>query len=359
VRPTGRGAERSGAALVTVVLLTLALFVLGQGMLVLALGEVSAARAALRLLEARAAAEGAVADAIRRPPSAWLDSVPVGGSRESGGPAYGRASSSITLLRLAPEAWWVEGEGRSGSARARTARLAWALDPLERVLELRGAVTVGAGASAILEGALELAAPATAAPPLTASDCAPWADTLDAHYLSSPLLPVAVLDPADTLPALGPIDVADLLALASIRLNGSGAPAPVEVGGVCVTSEAWNLGDPERPWRPCGDHLPLRGAVGDLVLAGGPGQAVLIVDGDVTLAAGARLFGLVVASGELRLEGGAELAGMALAFGGVRVASGARIDASGCWAALALARQRATLGELRLVPGIGRLGPLG
>jgi hypothetical protein len=90
----------------------------------------------------------------------------------------------------------------------------------------------------------------------------------------------------------------------------------------------------------------------------GAGQGVLAVDGDLVLATGARFFGLVLATGTLRVEDGASLTGMAVAHGGASVATTGRIHGSACWATRALAAHRSTLGRLRSVPGVGRLGPI-
>ena len=349
---------RSGAALVVVVLLTLALFALGHGMLALSLGELAASRAAVRHLEARAAADAAVNRMLSAPGFTWMDTLPRGDARAGGTSALGRAESSGVLARLSDEAWWVEGVGRVGVAESHAARLAWALDPLARVVVLRGAVTIGAGSPVTLAGTLDASAPAAVEPPLTPADCAPWTSALEARYLADPLAAVATLDAADTLPRLGLVDFTSLLAEVEDLAAVSGTPGPVEAMGACAVSEPWNWGDPERPWRPCGPHVPLRGSAASLQVSGGVGQALLVVDGDLTLADGARLFGLVVASGMLRVQDGASLEGLALAAGGVHVASGGRIRGSACWAARALAAQRASLGRLRRVPGVGSIGPL-
>ena len=359
MKPMGTGASgRAGAALVTVVLLTLAIFALGHGMLAVAVGELAASGAAARHFAAQAAADAAVHRILGAPGFAWMDSLPRGDPRAGGTSTLGRAESSGVLARLSDEAWWVEGVGRVGVAESHAARLAWALDPLARVVALRGAVTVGAGSPVIVAGTLDASAPAAVLPPLNPADCALWTSAFEAHYLADPLLPVATLDAVDTLPRLGLVDFRSLLGEVDDLVAVGGSPAPVETMGACAVSEPWNWGDPERPWRPCGRQVPLRGSAASLQVRGGVGQALLVVDGDLTLADGARLFGLVVASGMLRVQDGASLEGLALAAGGVHVASGGRIRGSACWAARALAAQRATLGRLRRVPGVGWIGPL-
>jgi hypothetical protein len=248
--------------------------------------------------------------------------------------------------------------GRVGVAESSSARLAWALDPLARVTALPAVVTVRPGAPLMLAGTLDAGTPTAVDPPLTSGDCAPWLSALEAHFAGDPLLMAAALPAGDTLPRLGLLDFAGLLGEVDVLVAGSGAPAPSEPLGVCDTTDAWNWGDPDRPWRPCGAFLSLRGARGALEATGGAGQGVLVVEGDFTLRGDARFYGLVLATGGLRLEDDAELAGMALAGGGVYLAAGARLSASACWAARALAAQRGTLGRLRPLPGVGKVGPL-
>jgi len=346
-----------GAALVAVVLITLALFAIGHGLLGLSLGELAASRTAMRLLESNAAAESAVNLLLGGPGPSWLDSVTVGSERAAFSQPFGRAEGSATAWRLSAESWWVEGTGRVGTTEARMARMAWAVDPLTRVLALRGAITVGLGAPVTIAGSVDAGAPAAVSPPLDPTACAPWTAQLDAHYAIEPLAPVATLV-ADTLPSLGLLDFAALVDAAEVSVAASVSPSPSEALGACVITEPSNWGDPERPWRPCGQHFPLRRSVGSLRVSSGAGQGVLIVEGDLVLDAGARFYGLVLASGGLRVEGGGELVGMALTTGGVDVAAGGVMRASACWAARALAANRAGLGRLRPIPGQAVLGPV-
>jgi hypothetical protein len=346
----------AGAALVAVVLITLALFAIAHGLLALALGELAASRAAARHLEARAAAESAVNRVLDEQGAAWLDSTAVGEARPLGAWTGGRARSTAMAWRIATESWWIEGSGRIGLPEARTARLGWAADPLTRVLDLAAALSVRDSVPLALGGTIEAGGPTSVDPPLDPRDCDPWIAELDARYAARPLSPVATF--ADTLPTLGRLRFAELLAAAEMTVSGSGSPVPVEAAGACSVGEPWNWGDPERPWLPCGPYLPLRAAAGTLDVLGGVGQGLLVVDGDLVLRGGARFYGLVIARGALVLEADARLVGMAIAAGGARLAPGSVLHASACWATRALAAQRATLGRLRAVPGVGVLGPI-
>jgi hypothetical protein len=345
-----------GAALVAVVLITLALFAIGHGLLGSSLGELAAARAGLRLFESNAAAESAVNLVLGAPRPPWLDSVAVGAERAAVSRPFGRAVGSAAVWRLTAEAWWVEGTGRVGNAEARAARLAWSMDPLTRALALRGAITVGLGAPVTIAGVLDVSAPAAADPPMDPTACDPWMTQLDAHYALEPLAPVATLV-ADTLPSLGILGFTDLLDATEVPLAANVTPSPSEALGSCVITEPSNWGDPDQPWRPCGQHFALRKSLGSLTVDGGSGQGVLIADGDIVLT-GSRFHGLLIASGSLRVESGGELVGMAIATGGTEIAAGGVVRASACWAVRALAANRAQLGRLRAMPGQGALGPV-
>jgi hypothetical protein len=285
-----------------------------------------------------------------------MDSLPVDGERLVGAWRLGRAEGSASAWRLSPESWWLEGVGRAGAGTSRTARLTWALDPLERTLSLGAATTVGWSSPFVLAGTVE-AGGASAGDPSVDAQCEPWLASLETRYGAHPLQAVATLAPTDTLLSLGLLGLDELLAAGVVLPSGSGEPGPVESLGECVAAEPWNWGDPDHPWRACGSFLPLRGFRGDLRMAGGGGQGVLVVDGNLELSAGARFRGLVLVQGTLRVAGGAELVGMAVAVGGVSVEPGGRVRGSACWVVRSLAAQRATLGRFRLLPGVGSLGP--
>ena len=349
--------RRDGAALVAVVLITLALFGIGHGLLALSLGELAASRASVRYLEAKVAADGAVRRVLADSGRAWMDSVAVGGSRELGSWTVGRARAEASVWRISSETWWVEGTGRFGTAALGTARMAWALDPVSSVTKLRAVLTVGPTSPLALSGVVEASAPTSMDPPHTSADCGPWLADLQASYASAPLSVVAASEPADSLMPIRSLDVAAMLDEVDVQVSGAGSAGPVESFGACTTTEAWNWGDPDRPWGPCGPFMALRGSRGSLTMAG-VGQGILVVDGDVSLRGGARFYGLVLATGVLRVEDGASLTGMAIASGGASVATTGKVQGSACWAARAIAAQRGTLGRLRSVPGVGHLGPI-
>jgi len=206
-----------------------------------------------------------------------------------------------------------------------------------------------------VDGLVETGRWAAADPPLDAALCAEALSALATVTVP----PVSTLPPADALrPGLGLLAFDSLLARTPVRVDGSGSPAATEAGGACRTEEAWGWGDPERPWRPCGAHLAVRAAAGDLRVQGGSGQGALVVDGDLTLTDGARFHGLVVATGMLRLRGGAELHGAAIAAGGLEVVAGSRVVGSACPAYRALAAASIPWGARPVeLPEVGAVGP--
>lgn len=350
----GRAEREAGAVLVVVVLVMLATFGLGHGLLLAARFELLAARAGARQLELRAAAQTAGARALAGGGGAWMDSVAPWHTGPTTSDSIGSIRTEASFRRLAPESWLVESWARRAAGpTVRAARLAWTMDPLERVLDLHGVVAVRTDAPVEITGTIEAGVVAAALPPLTASMCAPLAAPQAARLSSLP--PVAALDSSILRPGLGELSFDQLLALAPQGVQGTGTPAPVERLGVCVDG-AWSWGDPERPFRACGAELPLRAATADLVVDGGIGQGVLLVDGDIVLAGGGRYYGLVLATGVLDVREGAELTGYAVAAGGLSVASGSRIVGSACWAERALRANRALLSVA--VPRAEPIGPL-
>jgi len=340
---------------------------LGHVALLVSLAEARASRAGLAQVTARVAAEAAVNAVLRVEAGASTDSIPVGAGRRVVSLALGPVLAQGTARRLGAESWLIEGEGAApGRPAERSARLAWAFDPLTRVLALEGALSVPPGGLVAVEGTVDVDAPAAAVAPMHASTCAPFADSLNAEYARSPLSVVA--SPPLGTPGGNPfgppplaLDGADTitwgLAPPRVLTSPAGTPAPVESAGRCDEGAAWNWGDPDHPWRPCGSYLPVRASDGDVLVSGGVGQAVLLARGDVRLSAGARLYGLVVAGGTFGIADGSSFEGLAIAHAGVEVSAGSRVRASGCWAARALSETRGELRRWIVIRGVGAVGP--
>jgi len=81
---------------------------------------------------------------------------------------------------------------------------------------------------------------------------------------------------------------------------------------VCDWSDPLNWGEPNHglPTPPCTSLLPVIHAPGDLVVSGGRGQGILLVDGNLVLEGGFEFSGLVVVLGQLSSGiGGAHITG--------------------------------------------------
>lgn len=319
-----RHGER-GAVLAVIVLVTLALLGLAHGLLISAEGAYVASRTHARVVELDAWVAGVMEEELRRRWAPWMDSVAVGARWAEARDSVGEPPTTVVWRRLSAESWLVEVEAASEAGwPVGRRRLVWVYDPATRVAALPGVLSVGPEASVAVSGSV-----------------AP--DTVPA---------VGVV----AEPASGLLTLARVLAAAD-SVGSVGTPAPVEAGGECDASAAWNWGDPIRPYRPCGDHLPIKGRVGPMVVDGGEGQGILVVDGDVTLQGGAIFHGFILASGRVDVVGGSVVEGRIVAFGGAIVGPGATVVGSPAGAEAALAAARARLDSALPLHPAARLGP--
>ncbi len=325
--------------MLAVVLLLLTATALAHGTLLVARAELNASRAYAGALEDKAAlrarrdealAAGLDSDLMRLP--IW-DVAAVGGQAEGVEPTD-PAWQPLRVRRVGPESWWLERAALDGGSRriGTSGLLLWWLDPVSRIRALGAVVTVGQGALVRIDGSIDRLGFGLAEAPLDAATCDP-----EVGPAFEGVVPDAVATGADgSAAALGLLSFEDLVAGTSVGIAGTGVPFPSEWAGVCSTDEPWNWGDPERPTGPCGAHIAVRRTADTLHVAGGSGQAMLVVDGDLQLSGDARLYGMVVASGVVTLEDRSELHGMVVADGGLIVGAGATVRGSACWAARAL-----------------------
>ena len=111
--------------------------------------------------------------------------------------------------------------------------------------------------------------------------------------------PSVLADSAFTSAALaqvGMVGMGQLARRADLVARGTVTPAPVS-GASCLVSASGNWGDPAGG--VCGGWYPVIHAPGSLTMAGGVGQGVLLVDGDLTLRGGAVFAGLALVRGRL------------------------------------------------------------
>lgn len=342
--------DRRGFALVAVLLVLLAVAALTTSMLGAAAREALVTRNAIEAAAARLAAvsaldlaragwdaqamSGMTPEEVRQ--LAWAD-----GSLADG---TGHAASAE---RLDEHRYLLRAVGWTGGAPpphartvARAGAIVQALDP--DALARRFAVGVESPAGVHLTGTATLT-PA----PTDSSGCVEPVTSLRAPADQVLIDPGALLtgpvesDGAASLHArfpsgLGFLDVAALHHLADRRTGSTVVPTPS--GLPCDTRVTGNWGDPA-PGSPCAGFLPLISGSGSLHVAGGTGQGILIVDGDLRLDGGAIFHGLILATGRVEVLD-ASVTGSVVAGGGLLLQG--EIAASAC------AVRRALLGVAAL-----------
>lgn len=305
-----------GAALPLAVLALLVMAVLAATSLLLGRQEMALGVSTLRLQSALAAAEGGMELQLAlwdRPTLNALaagDSVAFGGSLAAGGWYRGatrRLSESLFLVRS-------EGFSRDSAARQELALLV-RLEPVEisraAALRTRGAVAVRD--LALVDG--------TDGIPPTASDCAPpeaavaGVQVPDSTVSSAGCAgaacvrgsPAVLVDPSLDSAVTSTFGGAAFDALRSratiILPGGIRTVGPSLLGGACNPVDPDNWGSPTDPSGPCAGRFPMVWSDGDLVLTGGEGQGVLLVDGDLSLGGGVTFHGVVIVRGRILSTG--------------------------------------------------------
>ena len=134
--------------------------------------------------------------------------------------------------------------------------------------------------------------------------------------------PPILLDSAISVAMLsqfGSSGYAGLASRAAFSVQGTlGSVAPQVTGtpAQCLLSDSLNWGEPRNsgPFAACGGYYPVIHAPGNLVLTGGRGQGMLLVDGDLEWGGGFEFFGTVIVHGTLRNgPGGGVILGAVLA----------------------------------------------
>ena len=240
------------------------------------------------------------------------------------------ADVAVTLTRLADDLFLVTSEARAGPARrqvARVVRLDVADPPLLAALAASTSLDPGTG--------------------VDGSDHSPpgW----DCPQASGGIAQFVVAD-TNSLLRFGQFDWLTLTELASTRVGQLAIGAtPRFTDEECDTSDQLNWGEPIRSnGGPCTGYFPVIHAAGDLVIAGGRGQGVLVVDGDLTVGGGFEFYGVVLVRGALlAAAGGARITGvvsLALEGSSAPALDGLTIDFSRCVA------RKAVLGLAPPVP---------
>jgi len=328
----------------------------------MARAELAVSRAGADLLRARAAADAGIVDVLGGGGPVPPDTLGRGRRWPLAAGTVGGARYRVDVRRLSREIWLAEAAGavKPDAWSAREARLTWSLDPAARIGAIRGVVEVGRDAPVTGMSSVRVEPALASYSPPDPLACAAWMRVRDSLGVPWVLPPVATFDTAaGGEPSLGMLRVGDLLAAADRSVSGSGTPGPATGADGCLTAEPWNWGDPEDPLGACHSLTAVIGSPGSLGVDGGVGQGVLVTGGDLTLTGGARFYGVVLVGGRLTMESGSRLVGLARAVGGVSLAPDSELDGSRCWAFRILAGVRPVLARLRMLPGTGRVGPLG
>jgi len=279
------------------------------------------------------------------------------------------AARAITrTVRASRTGFWTVSEGRAGDSASRTLarrvvhaayRLAIPDLVADAALTVRDSLTLAGGARVVGSdtaltawGALcpSLAPAAAVAMPDTMRLCDGWcgSGSSGGRVAGGPAL-VADSGAADTARyrRFGRESWARLARHATITLPAGAVvtPAPVVSAGRCDRVAPGNWGEPGGAG-PCATFAPLIWARGDLELRGGTGQGVLLVDGDLTLSAGARFAGVILVRDDvISLGAGGTVLGAVLAEDAhvapgdhTRLDGATRIQRSRCAVDLALAR---------------------
>lgn len=309
---------RPGFILLYSVVLVLVLSILAAGMLGIAAREGHIARSHLRLVEARAIAESGVRMASGSAPD-WRDAIQTGETR-TWAPATGvdgstQRTAEVAVTRLDNTLYLVRAEARWGIAGAAEPRGAVAgaaalfrlLDPDLALASFPAAVTADSLAE-MHEGTVsgvDACAGSTLSMP---GVMAPEVDDRGGSIEGAPTLEERAPPARPDDDPLAPVVVATIR---NIAPTGTGTAKPAAVGGVCVP-DAWNWGAIDRS-HPCHEYLPLVGAEGDLVLEGGEGRGILVVDGNAELKGPLTFHGLVLSTGRLVIGDAVEIRGAARA----------------------------------------------
>ena len=292
--------SRSGFALVMAMLLVLALMVLAMGMLAVGTREAWITGAGVRHAQATRAAEGAALRTVAGWSTRKVAALDVGASfapSDPPGVAIERVDSSLFVVAATGR---VPGPG--GSVTARAGLLVRVLHP-GRLASAFPAAASAAGSVTVAGGSVSGGGDPCTDP--GAGIMAPVA-TIDPTAAVDGDPPVAYgIPPSPGAP--DPFDPGTAARLAAIRHpGGTATPAPLVAAGECVPGHG-NWGSPD-PTHPCFRLLPLIAAP-DLVMHGGVGHGVLVVDGDLRLTGGARFDGLIAVRGRLAVEAGSTVRG--------------------------------------------------
>lgn len=283
-------AERRGFAIVATVFALVILAALVTGAFFAAEQELRVARNGRDAQRALSAAEAALSLTVAGWDAARLNGLAVGDSAiVAVASPPGTGAAGATVVRLNQQLFLVRATGQSpGEIARRTLGLVVRLVPPP--VTFQAAVTVlvppAPEVSSLIDGV----------------DRDPSGWSCDA--LPGDTLPGVVVDSAS-------VDWDALVALARTIYEATELPgpivdvAPMGDAATCDETARSNWGEPGRPATVagCATYFPAVYANGDLTLAGGRGQGLLLVEGDLTLEGGFEFAGAIIVRGSLSVVG--------------------------------------------------------
>jgi hypothetical protein len=317
-------AQRPGFAVATALFALVAVGALAMGTLFAATHELRSGSDTIHQARAVMAAELGLEQTIATWNREWNGALARGYGRTLTLSTPEGARLTVRLTRLADELFLVASEARAGPARRQVSRVV-VLDPGDPLIlaALSASAVVEVGATAGIDG----------------SDRAPVA--WDCPTSGAAVPPFDIADTSALL-RFGQFDWDDLVEVANARTTARvSGTAPRFTDEECDTTDPDNWGEPARSnGGACASYYPVIHAPGDLIIDGGRGQGLLLVDGDLTLQGGFEFFGVVLVRGALLSgPGGARVTGAAsiAALGETEsVLGGIAIDFSRCAARKAL-----------------------
>lgn len=275
--------RRQGFAVATAMFALVVVGALAMGTLFAATTELRAGSDAIHEARAIMAAELGLEQMIALWNRQWNGAFARGYGRRWTFSTPERAEVTASVTRLADDLYLITSDARAGPARrqvARVVRLDWADPPVMAALTASGLVNPGGAAG--IDGADHV-------PPN-------W-------ECPAPGVPIAALTTTDTTTvlSLGQFDWTALAAVANSRVSlRVTAAEPRASGEECDTTHPLNWGEPYK-WigGSCTGYYPVIYSPGDLVVDGGRGEGMLIVDGNLTLQAGFEFFGVVLVRGAM------------------------------------------------------------
>lgn len=350
--------KQQGAALLLAVVALAAIGAMVAGCFLAGWLEARSAAAARYGSAAFEAAEAGLAETI----AAWgpelgrmplrTDSVTADGA----GGGSGLTDYTATVTRLTPGTFLVRSEGRrfaaAGPALAR--RLIGEFVRLEApevdhgsALTLSGPATLASadlvdGSDHVPAGWDSLCPAPSARPAIRSGGGAVTTDS----GAPAPVVVDTLIGPS-TFTSFGPVTFDELAARAVREVAGTVGPlGPSAAAGRCDIGVTSNWGEPSAgagSVPECGHFMPIIHASGDVGLAGGRGQGVLLVGGDLDLSGGVEFAGIVVVLGRVTTSGaGGRVIGTLLVGGSVMssIGAGSRLEYSGCAVVRALDANR-------------------